>query len=72
MISNMEKDLTNNIEVGETSTDYILFGNKDEDNKTIKKINRILNKSSDEFITYTYKILNTTNSYMKSSVKNKI
>ena len=72
MISNMEKDLTNNIEVGETSTDYILFGNKDEDNKTIKKINRILNKSSDEFITYTYKFLNTTNSYMKSSDKNKI
>ena len=122
MISNMEKDLPNNIEVGErirtlrkelkmsreifaemvdisdvflgqiergerslslktlcrivkftgTTTDYILFGNKAEDNKTIKKINRILNKSSDEFITYTYKILNTTNSYMKSSDKNKI
>lgn len=122
MISNMEKDLPNNIEVGErirnlrkdlkmsreifaemvdisdvflgqiergerslslktlcrivkftgTTTDYILFGNKDEDNKTIKKINRILNKSSDEFITYTYKILNTTNSYMKSNDKNKI
>ena len=52
MISNMEKDLQNNIEVGEKTTDYILFGNKDEDNKTIKKINRILNKSSDEFITY--------------------
>lgn len=72
MISNMEKELPNNIEVGETTTDYILFGNKTEDNKTIKKINSILNKSSDKFITYTYKILNTTNSYMKSSDKNKI
>lgn len=49
------------------STDYILFGTKDEDNKTIKKINRILNKSSDEFISYTYKILNTTSSYMKTN-----
>lgn len=28
--------------------------------------------SNDEFITYTYKILNTTSSYMKSSDKNKI
>ena len=72
MISNMEKDLPNNIEVGEKTTDYILFGNKDEDNKTIKKINRILNKSSDEFITYTYKILNTTSSYMKSNDKSKL
>ena len=52
-----------------TTTDYILFGTEDKSNKTIKKINNILNKSSDEFITYTYNILNTTSSYMK--LKNK-
>ena len=50
-----------------STTDYILFGTEDKGNKTIKKINNILNKSSDEFISYTYKILNTTSSYMKSN-----
>lgn len=28
--------------------------------------------SNDEFITYTYKILNTTSSYMKSNDKSKL
>jgi transcriptional regulator with XRE-family HTH domain len=51
-----------------TTTDYILFGTPEE-NHTVNKINRILNKSSDEFIDYIYQILNTSFSYFKSIKK---
>ena len=38
------------------STDYILFGNK-ETNSTSQKIDRILNRSSEEMKDYYYKIV---------------
>lgn len=47
------------------STDYILFGNLDSNN-TINKINRILNKSSDNMILYIYKIITASFSFFKT------
>ena len=47
------------------STDYILFGNI-ENNSTINKINRILNKSSDAMISYVYQIINVSFSFFKT------
>ena len=52
-----------------TSTDFILFG-KIENNSTINKINRILNKSSDAMIDYIYIIINASFTFFKThSVK---
>jgi transcriptional regulator with XRE-family HTH domain len=47
------------------STDYILFGNT-EHNSTRHKINRILDKSSDENVEYIYQIINCSNTFLKS------
>ena len=47
-----------------TSTDFILFGNTSQ-NSFIKKINRILNHSSDETIEFIYKIINEIYRYNK-------
>lgn len=47
------------------STDFILFG-KIENNSTISKINRILNKSSDAMISYIYQIINASFSFFKT------
>lgn len=47
------------------STDYILFGNTDN-NSTINKIDRILAKSSDANIEYFYEIINCSNIFFKT------
>lgn len=47
------------------STDYILFGNTDK-NTTINKINRILAKSSDNMLTYIYKIITASLTFFKT------
>ena len=48
-----------------SSSDFILFGNN-KNNSTIDKINRILNKSSDENIEYIYKIIHCSNTFFKT------
>lgn len=48
-----------------TSTDYILFGSSSSNN-TINKINRILNKSSDNMLLYIYKIITASFSFFKA------
>ena len=50
------------------STDYILFGNTDN-NSTIHKINRILYKSSDANIEYFYEIMNCSHMFFKTYKK---
>lgn len=50
------------------STDYILFGNTDN-NSTIHKINRILSKSSDANIEYFYEIMNCSHMFFKTYKK---
>ena len=52
------------------STDYILFGNK-ETNSTSQKIDRILNRSSEEMKDYYYKIITTSYSFFKEYEKDK-
>lgn len=50
------------------STDYLLFGN-DENNSTINKINRILSKSSNANIEYFYEIINCSHVFFKTYKK---
>lgn len=50
------------------STDYILFGN-DNNNSTIHKINRILAKSSDANVKYFYEIINCSHIFFKTYKK---
>lgn len=50
------------------STDYILFGNN-KNNTTRNKINKILDKSSDESVEYIYKIIHCSNSFFKNYYK---
>ena len=50
------------------STDYLLFGN-DENNSTINKINRILSKSSNANIVYFYEIINCSHVFFKTYKK---
>ncbi len=52
------------------STDYILFGNENN-NSTIHKINRILSKSSDANIKYFYEIINCSHIFFKTYKKDK-
>lgn len=47
------------------SSDFILFGTPTE-NKTIEKINRILNKSSENMVSYIYQIIVASFSFFKS------
>lgn len=47
------------------STDFILFGNTDN-NSTIHKIDRILAKSSEANIEYFYEIINCSNIFFKT------
>lgn len=47
------------------STDFILFGDN-TNNSTINKINRILNTSSDNLITYIYQIITVSFSFFKT------
>lgn len=48
------------------SADFILFGNE-ESNNTLAKINRILNKCSNDFLNYIYDLIHTTFNYVKKS-----
>lgn len=52
------------------STDYILFGNI-EQNSTIQKINRILSKCSKDILEYFYKIIKVSFECAKSTKKDK-
>ena len=49
------------------SADFILFGNE-ESNNTLAKINRILNKCSNDFLNYIYDLIHTTFNYVKKSL----
>ena len=48
------------------SSDFILFGTETPDNK-ISKINRILNKCSDDVLDYIYNLIRNTLSFVKRS-----
>ena len=48
------------------SSDFILFGNE-ESNNTLAKINRILNKCSNDFLNSIYDLIHTTFNYVKKS-----
>ena len=48
------------------SADFILFGNE-ESNNTLAKINRILNKCSEDLLNYIYDLIHTTFNYVKKS-----
>lgn len=48
------------------SSDFILFGLETPDNK-ISKINRILNKCSDDVLDYIYNLIRSTLSFIKKS-----
>ena len=48
------------------SADFILFANE-ESNNTLAKINRILNKCSNDFLNYIYDLIHTTFNYVKKS-----
>ena len=48
------------------SADFILFGNE-ESNTTLAKINRILNKCSEDLLNYIYDLIHTTFNYVKKS-----
>ena len=48
------------------SADFILFGNE-ESNTTLYKINRILNKCSEDLLNYIYDLIHTTFNYVKKS-----
>ena len=48
------------------SSDFILFGTQTPDN-TISKINRILNRCSDDVLGYIYNLIRSTVSFIKKS-----
>lgn len=48
------------------SSDFILFGS-DTSNTVISKIDRILNKASDDFLDYIYKFIRDTSYFLKKS-----
>lgn len=62
------KTLTSIVKYTGASTDYLLFGNEKENN-TRRKINRILNLSSDETVEFLYEIMRNTHSFVKQIEK---
>ena len=62
------KTLSNIVSYTGASSDYILFGTA-KDSTTKKKINRILDNSSDETVNYMYEILRNTHSFIKQLKK---
>ena len=48
------------------SSDFILFGTQTPDN-TISKINKILNRCSDDVLSYIYSLIRSTVSFVKKS-----
>ena len=62
------KTLTSIVKYTGVSSDYILFGNKNN-NSTISKINRILNKCSNETIEYIYEFIHSSYAFFKKNNK---
>ena len=62
------KNLCKIVKYTGVSTDYILFGNN-KNNSTRNKINKILDKCSDESVEYIYKIIHCSNSFLKNYYK---
>lgn len=58
------KTLSSIVKYTGASTDYLLFGDSKE-NSTKKKINRILDMSSDETVDFIYKLIRSTHSFVK-------
>lgn len=58
------KTLSNIVSYTGASSDYILFGNA-KDMTTKKKINRILDNSSEETINFIYGMIRNTHSFIK-------
>lgn len=52
-----------------SSSDYILFGNQ-ENNSTVSKINNILKNSSDNTIDYMYELIHSSFTFLKKKNKN--
>jgi len=63
------KTLTKIVKYTGSSTDYILFGKLD-DNNVICKINKILNKCSDDTLDYIYKLIHSSSTFLKKHYKN--
>lgn len=62
------KTLTNIVKYTGASTDYLLLGDERE-NSTKKKINRILDASSNETIDFIYNLIRSTHSFVKQIKK---
>lgn len=60
------KTLTKIVNFTGFSADFILFGDVSSNN-TISKINRILNKCSDDVVDYIYKLIHDTYYFIKNS-----
>lgn len=60
------KTLTKIVEYTGCSADYILY-NKTENNNTISKINKILNKCSEESLNYLYTLINSSYTFLKQN-----
>ncbi len=58
------KTLTKIVKFTGTSTDYILFGDV-ENNKTYDKINRILNKCTEDGLLFIYEIIRCSYTFLK-------
>ena len=58
------KTLTKIVDFTGASTDYILFGDS-KNNKTYDKINRILNKCSEEGLLFIYEIIRCSSTFFK-------
>lgn len=62
------KTLSSIVRYTGASTDYLLFGNSQE-NSTKKKINRILDVSSEETVNFIYDLIRSTHSFVKQIKK---
>lgn len=58
------KTLSSIVKYTGVSTDYLLFGNQQE-NSTKKKINRILDMSSEHTVNFIYDLIRSTHSFIK-------
>ena len=63
------KTLYKIVEFSGSSTDYILFGDKN-DNVVYNKISKILNRCSDNELNYIYNIIKCSYSFFKTTDKN--
>ena len=58
------KTLTKIVNFTGTSSDYILFGDS-KNNKTYDKINRILNRCSEESLLFIYELIRCSSTFLK-------